>query len=114
MPIEDEGHAIHYSAVPRGTPVYGSDEIQVGTVDEIVDNYREHILDGIVVVDADGKLRFADGPEVERTFERAVVLNITSEEAMHLPPPQRAPRTFSPRRGAGRLSRLFGGGWKRD
>jgi hypothetical protein len=22
----DEGHPIHYMAVPRGTPVYGSDE----------------------------------------------------------------------------------------
>ena len=35
--IED-GNAIHYGAVERGTPVYGSDEVVVGKVDEIVDN----------------------------------------------------------------------------
>ena len=110
----DEGHAIHYSAVERGTPVYGSDEEQVGTVDEVVDNYDEHILDGIVIEDADGKLRFVDGPEVGRTAERAVILTITAEEAAQLPPPQKAPPRFRPSRSGGRLSKLFGGGgWKK-
>ena len=42
--------------------MYGSDGIQVGAVDEVVDNYREHILDGIVLIDADGELRFATAP----------------------------------------------------
>ena len=45
----DDGDAIHYAAVERGTPVYGSDGVEVGKVDEVVDNYREHILDGIVI-----------------------------------------------------------------
>ncbi len=44
----DEGHAIHYSAVERGTPVYSSDEVEVGKVEQVVDNYDEHILDGFV------------------------------------------------------------------
>ncbi|MGH2993466.1 MAG: hypothetical protein ACRDL1_08005 [Solirubrobacterales bacterium] len=110
----DEGHAIHYTAVERGTPVYGSDEVRVGKVDEVVDNYREHILDGIVLEMNDGELRFADGPEVQRTFERAVFLNISSEEAAELPPPEKAPGMFRPRRSSGRLGRLFGGGWKRQ
>jgi hypothetical protein len=110
----DEGHAIHYTAVERGTPVYGSDEVRVGKVDEVVDNYREHILDGIVLEMNGGELRFADGPEVQRTFERAVFLNITSEEAAELPPPEKAPGMFRPRRSSGRLGRLFGGGWKRQ
>jgi hypothetical protein len=113
MPI-DEGHAIHYAAVERGTPVYGSDEVEVGTVDEVVDNYREHILDGIVIRMSGGDLRFVDGPEVQRTFERAVILSISSEDAAQLPPPERAPGTFRPRRPRGRLGRLFGGGWKRE
>jgi hypothetical protein len=39
----DDGIAVHYSAVERGTPVYGSDEVQVGEVDQILDNYDEHI-----------------------------------------------------------------------
>ena len=67
---------IHYSAVERGTPVFSSDGVEVGTVDQVVDNYREHILDGFVIETSDGKLRFADAPEVARTTERAVTLTI--------------------------------------
>ena len=62
----------------------------------MVDNYNEHILDGIVIEDSDGKLRFVDGPEVARTAERAVTLAITAAEAAELPPPQKAPPRFSP------------------
>jgi hypothetical protein len=111
--VSDDGHAIHYSAVERGTPVYASDEEVVGTVDEVVDNYDEHILDGIVIEDGDGKLRFVDGPEVARTAERGVTLTITAAEVRELPPPQKAPPRFSPGRSRGRLGRIFGGGWKR-
>jgi PRC-barrel domain len=110
----DDGNAIHYGAVARGTPVYSSDGVQVGKVDEIVDNYREHILDGIVVETTGRELRFVDGPEVARTAERGVTLAISSAEAASLPPPKRAPATFRPNPRAGRLGRLFGGGWKRQ
>ena len=47
VPIED-GHAVHYNAVQRGIPVYGSDEQVVGKVVEVLDNHREHIMDGVV------------------------------------------------------------------
>jgi hypothetical protein len=110
----DDGHAIHYTAVERGTPVFGSDGERCGVVDEVVDNYNEHILDGIVLEDADGKLRFVDAPEVGRTAERGVTLTITAAEASELPPPQKAPPRFSPNRSRGRLSKLFGGGWKKQ
>jgi hypothetical protein len=112
--MTDEGHAIHYSAVPRGTPVFSSDEVEVGKVVEVVDNYREHILDGLVIDDRDGTRRFVDGPEVQRTFERAVYLNISADEVAKLPPPERGAGVFRPRRGSGRLSKWFGGGWKRE
>jgi hypothetical protein len=111
--IED-GNAIHYAAVERGTPVYGSDEIEVGKVDEIADNYREGILDGIVIETPGRQLRFVDAPEVARTAERGVTLTITSAEVAALPPPERAAPTFRPNPRAGRLGRLFGGGWKRQ
>jgi hypothetical protein len=111
--VTDEGHAIHYSAVARGTSVYSSDEVEVGKVVEVVDNYREHILDGIVLKAADGAIRFVDGPEVARTFERAVRLTISADEVAKLPPPERGAGSFRANVRAGRLSRLFGGGWKR-
>jgi sporulation protein YlmC with PRC-barrel domain len=103
---EDDGHPVHYAAVKRGTPVYASDGQQVGVVDEVVDNYREHILDGVVVDGPDGKLRFVDAPEVARTAERAVRLTIDSAAVAQLPPPEKGPPAFSPRRG-GRLSRAI-------
>jgi hypothetical protein len=112
--VTDEGHAIHYSAVARGTSVYSSDEVEVGKVVEVVDNYREHILDGIVIDAKAGGRRFVDGPEVQRTFERAVILNITEAEVAQLPAPESGAGVFRPRRGGGRLSKWLGGGWRRE
>ncbi|HYU60818.1 MAG TPA: hypothetical protein VEK39_08655 [Solirubrobacterales bacterium] len=110
----DEGHPIHYSAVERGTSVYAADGVEVGKVDDVLDNYREHILDGLVIETASGNLRFVDAPEVERTYERAVTLTISAEEAAQLPAPERGAGTFRPRRAKGRLGRFLGGGWKRE
>ncbi|HEY1236804.1 MAG TPA: PRC-barrel domain-containing protein [Solirubrobacterales bacterium] len=109
---QDDGYPIHYAAVTRGTPVYASDGEQVGKIDEVVDNVREHILDGFVIEMSDGKLRFVDAPEVARTAERAVRLTIDSAAAGELPPPERAAPSFTPRR-SGRLGKLLGGNWRR-
>jgi len=112
--MSDEGHAIHYSAVERGTPVVSSDGVEVGKVDQVVDNYREHILDGIVIETPDRELRFADAPEVGRTAERVVTLAITAEEARSLRAPEKGAGTFRANVSGGRLSRLMGRGWKKE
>lgn len=109
----DLGHAVHYSAVPEGTPVYDSERREVGRVRQVVDNYEEHILDGIVLDDSGGVTRFIDGPEVTRTFERGVLLSITAAEVAEHGPPEEGPGVFGANRASGRLSRLFGGAWKR-
>ena len=96
---QDDGYPIHYAAVKRGTPVYASDGEQVGKVDEVVDNYREHILDGFVIEMKDGELRFVDAPEVARTAERAVRPAIDSAAAAQLPPPEKAAPQFHPAAG---------------
>ena len=108
----DDGLSVHYLAVTRGTPVYASGGEQVGVVDEVVDNYNEHILDGFVIEMSGGELRFVDAPEVSRTAERAVRLNIDAAAAAQLPPPEKAPPSFKPRR-TGRLGKLFGGSWRK-
>jgi len=82
--VEDYGDAIGYKVLRRGTPVHGSDGVQVGKVRRVQDNAREHIFDGIVVDTTDGQ-RFVDAPEVARIFERAVLLTITAAEARELP-----------------------------
>jgi hypothetical protein len=99
----DDGHAVHYSAVTRGTAVYGSDEELVGKVVEVLDNYREHIMDGVVFETPDGVRRFVDAPEVSRTAEKAVTLTIPAAQAAQLPPPDTGPRV------GGALKRMFGG-----
>jgi hypothetical protein len=80
----DDGHAIGYKILARGTPVRTSDGVEIGTVRRVQDNAREHIFDGIVIDTPDGR-RFVDAPEVDRIFERAVVLAITAEQARDLP-----------------------------
>jgi hypothetical protein len=97
----DDGLAINYTAVERGTPVYDVNEAQVGKVAEILDNYREHIFDGLVIELGQGDRRFVDAPEVGRTAERGVTLAITSAEAAELPPPDRGGGMGA------RVSRLF-------
>ncbi len=82
--MDDDGHAIGYKVLARGTPVRSSDGVQVGTVRRVQDNAREHIFDGIVIDTPDGR-RFVDAPEVARIFERAVILTITAAEAEQLP-----------------------------
>ena len=99
----DDGHAVHYNSVTRGTPVYGSDEQEVGKVVEVLDNSRESIMDGIVFETPDGVRRFVDAPEVARTAERAVTLTITADEAGRLAPPESGPGV------GGAVKRLFGG-----
>jgi hypothetical protein len=112
MPIDD-GHAVHYTAVKRGTPIYSSDGVEIGRVDQILDNYEEHIFDGVVMRTAAGDLRFVDAPEVARTAERAVTLTITAPDAAELPPPEENPPSFRPHVRGGRLGRLLGGGWRK-
>jgi hypothetical protein len=110
----DDGHAVHYTAVERGTPIFSSDEVEVGAVEQIVDNYREHIFDGIVMRTAAGDHRFVDAPEVKRTAERAVTLTITAAEAEELPPPEPGGYAeFEPRRGAGKIATKLGLGWRK-
>ncbi len=112
--MTDDGSAIHYSAVEPGTPVFAEDGAEVGTVRQVVDNYNEHILDGIVFETAEGRTVFVDGPEVGRTAERGVTLTIDASAVAQLPPPEPGVGTFSANRAQGRLSKLFGRAWKRD
>jgi hypothetical protein len=80
---DDDEHSISYLALPRGVPVFSSDDVEVGTVHRALDNAREHIFDGIVIKTADGR-RFVDAPEVARITNRRVVLAIDAAEAANL------------------------------
>jgi hypothetical protein len=84
--MEDDGSAISYKVVRRGTPVRSADGVQLGTVRRTQEARRENIFDGIVLDTQNGK-RFVDAPEVARIAERGVTLTFTSAEAEdHLRP----------------------------
>lgn len=110
---DDDGHAIAYQALARGTPVHSSDGVEVGHVERVLDNEREQIFDGIVFLDAQGVERFVDAPDVARIAERRVTLALPAERATALGPPEPGTPVFHADPGAGRLRRLFGGGWRR-
>jgi hypothetical protein len=113
-PSEDDGYAISYKVLERGTAVCASDGTPVGTVRDVLENVAEHIFDGLVI-DTPAGQRFVDAPEVARIAERRVTLTLDADGAAALPERDSAGApTFRANARGGRLSRLFGGGWKRD
>ena len=113
-PSDDDGHAISYKVLERGTPVHASDGSPVGSVREVLENVAEHIFDGLVIDTPDGA-RFVAAPEIARIAELRVTLTLDAEAAAGLPERDSAGGpTFRANARGGRLSRFFGGGWKRD
>jgi len=110
---DDDGHAIAYQALERDTPVRSSDGVEVGRVERVLGNEREQIFDGIVFRDEQGVERFVDAPDVARIAERRVTLALPAEKATALGPPEPGTPVYHADVGAGRLRRLFGGGWRR-
>ena len=76
----DDGHAISYQALRRGTVVRSSDGVELGKVRRVEEETRSHIFDGIVVDTPNGR-RFLDAPEVAHIAERAVTTTFTAAEA---------------------------------
>jgi Mrp family chromosome partitioning ATPase len=111
---DDDGYAISYKVLERGTPVVDCDGGEVGAVREVLENQAEHIFDGLVL-DTPAGQRFVDAPEIARITARAVTLTLDSEGAAALPEKDSAggPRFRANARG-GALSRFLGGGWKRE
>jgi hypothetical protein len=113
-PDEDDGYAISYKVLEPGTPVTDCDGGEVGTVRQVLENEAEHIFDGLVIQTPGGE-RFVDAPEVARIAERRVTLTLDAEGAAALPErDSKGAPTFRANTRGGRLSRYFGGGWKRD
>jgi hypothetical protein len=110
----DDGYAISYKVLEPGTPVSDCDGLDVGTVRQVLENEAEHIFDGLVIQTPAGE-RFVDAPEVARIAERRVSLTHDAAGVAELPEHDEAGGpTFRANTRGGRLSRYFGGGWKRD
>jgi len=109
---DDDGVAISYKLLARGTPIHSSDGVELGTVDRVLDNAREQIFDGIVMRTIGGD-RFVDAPEVARITELRVTLSIDADEAAALPVYEPGAPEYQANPKVGRLGRLFGGSWKK-
>ena len=110
---DDDGAAISYKLLERGTPIHASDGTLVGTTNRVLENEAEHIFDGIVMRTDDRGDVFVDAPEVARIAERRVTLTIDAGEAGELPPYERGAPEVRANPRAGRLGRIFGGSWRR-
>ena len=111
--MSDYGDPIAYTALQPGTTIVSSDEVELGMVERVTENKKENIFDGIVMR-ADRGLLWVDAPEVAHITERRVTLTIdaaTAAEVLTDYAPG-APEYSANVRG-GRLSRFFGGGWKK-
>ena len=88
----DEGAPISYEVLQPGTPVYSSDEQQIGTVAHVLAVEAEDVFDGIVIAEPVGKAhRFADAEVVGPIHERAVHLTIDAAACEQLPRPTANP-----------------------
>ncbi|MDE3131153.1 MAG: PRC-barrel domain-containing protein [Acidobacteriota bacterium] len=89
----DLGDPCAYEVLAVGTPVYGSDGTQIGTVRHVLAAEDEDVFDGIVIGEhAFGREhRFADADDVDGIFERGVVLKLDSAAAAQLPKPSANP-----------------------
>jgi len=112
MDSRDDGHAISYKALRRGTVVRSSDDVEVGRVRRVLDNTRENIFDGLVVETKQG-MHFVDAPEVQHIAERAVTLAITADEVAELPAPRSLMRERWDQATIVRRTRRAGRAWKR-
>ena len=111
--MSDYGDPIAYTALQPGTAIVSSDEVALGTVERVTENKKENIFDGIVMR-ADRGLLWVDAPEVAHIAERRVTLTIDAATAAQVLTDYApgAPEYRANVRG-GRLSRFFGGGWKK-
>src|SRR5256885_14334082 len=88
--MADRGSPSSYLLLADGTPVYGSDGHQVGTVAHVLAVPDDDIFDGLVIKTDSGH-RFCDAPLVREIYERGVELTIPARECARLPEPSASP-----------------------
>jgi hypothetical protein len=95
--MDDLGEPTSYLAVDKGVPVYSSDGEKLGRVVQVLSAPKLDMFDGVIfdTTAGPGGHRFVDAPEVERIYERGIVLKIDAAEAASLPAPGANPGAVS-------------------
>ena len=93
----DLGNPVAYEALDPGTPVYSSDGEQIGKVAHVLADEREDVFDGIIVGEHlfGAEHRFADADEIDRIYERGVVLTLDRVACAQLPKPSANPAVIT-------------------
>jgi len=89
----DLGDPVSYLVLAEGVPVMSSDGQQIGTVEHVLAVPEADVFDGVIVDTGNGH-RFADAPEVDRLYERGVVLSLDAQAARRLPRPGQNPASM--------------------
>jgi hypothetical protein len=89
----DLGNPVSYLVLARGVPVITSDGQQIGTVEHVLAVPEADVFDGVIVDTGDGHC-FADAPEIDRLYERGVVLSLDAQTAGSLPRPAQNPASM--------------------
>jgi hypothetical protein len=84
------GDPISYLVLAPGTPVYARGGVAVGRVREVLADEGKDVFDGIIIRTAHGD-RFVDRDQVGPLYERAVLVNLSAEQCLTLPPPSANP-----------------------
>lgn len=89
----DLGDPSSYEVLERGTPVYSSDGEQIGKVAHVLAVEEEDVFDGVVIGEhVFGRdHRFADADDVDRIYDRGVVLKLDRAACERLPKPSPNP-----------------------
>ncbi|HWB69756.1 MAG TPA: PRC-barrel domain-containing protein [Solirubrobacterales bacterium] len=95
--MDDLGAPSSYVDLVKGVSVYSSDGERLGEVEYVLADGGDDIFDGIVLDTSSlpGGRRFVDAPEVDRIFERGVVLKIDAAAAESLPKPSANPASVA-------------------
>jgi hypothetical protein len=94
--MDDLGQPISYLALEKGAPVYAGDGKRLGDVEHVLADPDADVFDGFVIDTSvlPGGHRFVDAPQVDRIYERGVVLNLDAAAAESLPEPSGNPATL--------------------
>jgi uncharacterized protein YrrD len=89
--MDNLGDQVAYLVLAEGTPVYSSDETEVGTVAHVLGDEQESIFDGLVLRQGIGRHRYVVADDIEAIYERGVVLKLDAAGVDNLPEPSADP-----------------------
>jgi hypothetical protein len=84
---EQEERPTSWRAVAPNTPVFATDGLDVGTVDDVQGWDQEDIFHGLLVRDAsDGTVRFVPASQVRAMTTSRIEIDLSAEDVRALPP----------------------------